>query len=115
MDRHTAIIEANHVRLRPILMTTISIVAGMLPIAFGRGAGSGSRASMAVTIIGGQMLCLLLTLLVTPVVYSYFDGLRTAKISDLVSRMWGKARKSRVAAAPSPATPVAVPVEQRGV
>ena len=76
MDRHAAIIEANHVRLRPILMTTISIVAGMLPIAFGRGAGSGSRASMAVTIIGGQMLCLLLTLLVTPVVYSYFDGMR---------------------------------------
>jgi len=62
--------------LRPILMTTIAIIAGMLPIAFGRGAGAGSRASMAVTIIGGQMLCLLLTLLVTPVVYSYFDDLR---------------------------------------
>ena len=57
-------------------MTTIAIVAGMLPIAFGRGAGAGSRASMAVTIIGGQVLCLLLTLLVTPVVYSYFDDLR---------------------------------------
>ena len=85
MDRHEAIIQANHVRLRPILMTTISIVAGMLPIAFGRGAGSGSRASMAVTIIGGQLLCLLLTLLVTPVVYSYFDGLREAKITDLVA------------------------------
>ena len=56
-------------------MTTIAIVAGMLPIAFGRGAGSGSRASMAVTIIGGQILCLLLTLLITPVVYSYFDGM----------------------------------------
>ena len=51
-------------------MTTIAIVAGMIPIAFGRGAGAGSRASMAVTIIGGQVLCLLLTLLVTPVVYS---------------------------------------------
>ena len=76
MERHQALIQANHVRLRPILMTTIAIVAGMLPIAFGRGAGSGSRASMAVTIIGGQVLCLLLTLLVTPVVYSYFDGLR---------------------------------------
>jgi len=52
------------------------IVAGMLPIAFGRGAGAGSRASIAVTIIGGQMLCLLLTLLISPVVYSYFDDLR---------------------------------------
>jgi HAE1 family hydrophobic/amphiphilic exporter-1 len=76
MSRTEALIAANHVRLRPILMTTISIVAGMLPIALGRGAGAGSRASMAVTIIGGQMLCLLLTLLITPVVYSYFDDLR---------------------------------------
>jgi HAE1 family hydrophobic/amphiphilic exporter-1 len=76
MERHQALVAASHVRLRPILMTTISIVAGMLPIAFGRGAGAGSRATMAVTIIGGQMLCLLLTLLVTPVVYSYFDDLR---------------------------------------
>ncbi len=115
MDRHEAIIEANHVRLRPILMTTISIVAGMLPIAFGRGAGSGSRASMAVTIIGGQLLCLLLTLLVTPVVYSYFDGMRTARISDLVLRVWGRMRGARRQAAPSPTTPVAVPAEQGGV
>jgi HAE1 family hydrophobic/amphiphilic exporter-1 len=109
-DRHAAIIEANHVRLRPILMTTISIVAGMLPIAFGRGAGSGSRASMAVTIIGGQMLCLLLTLLVTPVVYSYFDNLREAKISDLVAKLLRRARKREVAPAAVPAT-----AEQRGV
>jgi HAE1 family hydrophobic/amphiphilic exporter-1 len=76
MERHEALIAANHVRLRPILMTTMAIVAGMIPIAFGRGAGAGSRASMAVTIIGGQLLCLLLTLLVTPIVYSYFDDLR---------------------------------------
>jgi HAE1 family hydrophobic/amphiphilic exporter-1 len=76
MERHEALVMASHVRLRPILMTTLSIIAGMLPIAFGRGAGAGSRASMAVTIIGGQVLCLLLTLLMTPVVYSYFDDLR---------------------------------------
>ena len=76
IERHEALIQANHVRLRPILMTTIAIVAGMIPIALGRGAGAGSRASMAVTILGGQVLCLLLTLLVTPVVYSYFDDLR---------------------------------------
>ena len=66
-------------------MTTIAIVAGMMPIAFGRGAGAGSRASMAVTIIGGQVLCLLLTLLVTPVVYSYFDGLGAWRPSDLLT------------------------------
>jgi HAE1 family hydrophobic/amphiphilic exporter-1 len=76
LERDQAIVTANHVRLRPILMTTIAIVAGMLPIAFGRGSGSGSRASMAVTIIGGQAICLLLTLLVTPVVYSLFDDAR---------------------------------------
>jgi HAE1 family hydrophobic/amphiphilic exporter-1 len=76
MPRHEALIMANHVRLRPILMTTIAIIAGMIPIAFGRGEGAGSRASMAVTIIGGQCLCLLLTLLVTPVVYSCFDDLQ---------------------------------------
>ncbi|MDR0310068.1 MAG: efflux RND transporter permease subunit [Acidobacteriota bacterium] len=76
IERNEAIVTANHVRLRPILMTTIAIIAGMLPIAFGRGAGAGSRASMAVTIIGGQSLCLLLTLLVTPVIYSLFDDAR---------------------------------------
>lgn len=92
MERDAAIIAANHVRLRPILMTTIAIVAGMLPIALGRGAGSGSRASMAVTIIGGQAICLLLTLLVTPVIYSLFDDaklflkrLRTRKDSETVA------------------------------
>jgi len=100
LDKHTALNQANHVRLRPILMTTIAIVAGMLPIAFGRGAGSGSRASMAVTIIGGQMLCLLLTLLVTPVVYSYFDGMRAWRPSDVVGLL---RRKRRPAAALDPA------------
>lgn len=81
MDRLQALITANRVRLRPILMTTVAIIAGMLPIALGRGAGAGSRASMAITIIGGQMLCLLLTLLVTPVVYSCLDDLRDWRAS----------------------------------
>jgi HAE1 family hydrophobic/amphiphilic exporter-1 len=89
LDQHEALIAANHVRLRPILMTTIAIVAGMIPIAFGRGAGAGSRASMAVTIIGGQILCLLLTLLVTPVVYSYFDNLRAWSPGSLIRRLTG--------------------------
>jgi HAE1 family hydrophobic/amphiphilic exporter-1 len=97
MERHEALIVANHVRLRPILMTTISIVAGMLPIALGRGAGAGSRASMAVTIIGGQMLCLLLTLLVTPVVYSYFDDLREFNFGSLFN--WVRGRRHREQAA----------------
>jgi hydrophobic/amphiphilic exporter-1 (mainly G- bacteria), HAE1 family len=100
MERHEAIITANHVRLRPILMTTISIIAGMLPIAFGRGAGAGSRASMAVTIIGGQVLCLLLTLLITPVVYSYFDDLREWHPGRLFA--WLRRAGKAPAAAPPP-------------
>jgi HAE1 family hydrophobic/amphiphilic exporter-1 len=71
-----AIMEANRVRLRPILMTTFSIVAGLIPTAIGMGAGASQRSAIAVTIIGGQTLCLLLTLLVVPVTYSMVEGLR---------------------------------------
>jgi hydrophobic/amphiphilic exporter-1 (mainly G- bacteria), HAE1 family len=98
IERHEALIQANHVRLRPILMTTIAIVAGMLPIAFGKGAGAGSRASMAVTILGGQILCLLLTLLVTPVVYSYFDDLREWSPADALRRLLRRGGEKPVAA-----------------
>jgi HAE1 family hydrophobic/amphiphilic exporter-1 len=73
IPREEAILQANRVRLRPILMTTMMLVASMIPIALGTGPGSGGRASMAKIIIGGQMLCLLLTLLVTPIAYSIFD------------------------------------------
>jgi HAE1 family hydrophobic/amphiphilic exporter-1 len=75
MGREAAILEANHTRLRPILMTTVMLIAAMIPIALGQGPGAGARASMAKVIIGGQMLSLLLALLVTPVTYSLFDGL----------------------------------------
>ena len=71
-----AILEANRVRLRPILMTTFSIVAGLIPTAIGIGAGASQRSAIAVTIIGGQMLCLLLTLLVVPVSYSLVEDAR---------------------------------------
>jgi len=71
--RHDAIVEANHTRLRPILMTTAMLVAAMVPIALGRGPGAGARASMAKVIIGGQMLSLVLALIVTPVFYVLLD------------------------------------------
>jgi len=75
MPLREAIVRANHVRLRPILMTTFSIIAGLIPTAIGIGAGAAQRSAIAVTIIGGQTLCLLLTLLVTPVAYSLLAGL----------------------------------------
>jgi len=65
-----AIVQACRVRLRPILMTTTAIVVGLIPTALGLGAGGNQRSAIAITIIGGQTLCLLLTLLVTPVAYS---------------------------------------------
>ena len=75
MERNAAILEANHTRLRPILMTTVMLIAAMVPIALGSGPGAGARASMAKVIIGGQSLSLLLALLVTPVTYSLIDSL----------------------------------------
>jgi len=71
--RAWAIHEANRVRLRPILMTTLMLIAAMIPIALGKGPGAANRADMAKVIVGGQALSLLLSLLVTPIAYTLFD------------------------------------------
>ncbi|MEW5906408.1 MAG: efflux RND transporter permease subunit [Elusimicrobiota bacterium] len=73
MPRHQAMIEANRTRLRPILMTTLTLIVSMIPTALGTGAGAGTRRTMAMVIIGGQTLSLLITLLMTPVTYAYMD------------------------------------------
>ena len=111
LPRDEAILEANEARLRPILMTTVMLVAAMIPIATGQGPGAGARASMAKVILGGQMLSLLLTLLVTPVAYSLWD--------DMLNRgkrvaAWVRTRRDRPAPPfPPEDEPEPVPVPAR--
>ena len=83
---YEATLDSGVARLRPILMTTIAMIAGMVPIALGIGAGSQTRSPMAMAVIGGLMTSTLLTLVVIPVVFTYMDGLQIW----IFNRMRGK-------------------------
>ena len=75
MERSAALLEAARVRLRPILMTTLAMIFGMVPLAFALTEGSEQRAPMGQAVIGGVITSSLLTLVVVPVVYCWLDDL----------------------------------------
>jgi hydrophobic/amphiphilic exporter-1 (mainly G- bacteria), HAE1 family len=87
-----ALEEACRTRLRPILMTTFAIVAGLIPTALGLGIGGAQRSAIAVTIIGGQSLCLFLTLLLVPAAYLKLDALERSLANQQLKVWMGKLR-----------------------
>jgi len=86
VSRDEALIKAGSTRLRPIVMTTLAMIFGMLPLAFAIGAGAEMRAPMARAVIGGLITSTLLTLVVVPVVYTYLDSFNPAAVWARLAR-----------------------------
>jgi HAE1 family hydrophobic/amphiphilic exporter-1 len=108
MTMDDAIMQANRERLRPILMTTISLVAGMIPLVFSTGDGAVTNRSIGIVVMGGQTLCLLITLLLTPVAYSLFEDLKTLRPGRRVVVREAAAQPAPAAATLPEARPAAV-------
>jgi hydrophobic/amphiphilic exporter-1 (mainly G- bacteria), HAE1 family len=94
-----SLIEAGRIRLRPIMMTTIALIAGMIPVALGRGEGADFRAPLGRAVIGGVITSTLLTLLVIPTVYEILDNFR----EWLGEKVWRRVFRPHQDAAPKPA------------
>ncbi|MEP6492115.1 MAG: efflux RND transporter permease subunit [bacterium] len=99
IPRREALIEAGRIRLRPILMTTLALVAGMIPVALGRGEGADFRAPLGRAVIGGVIASTVLSLLVIPTMYEIFDEWR--------EWLFSKFRRATHASAPAPRHPAA--------
>jgi HAE1 family hydrophobic/amphiphilic exporter-1 len=104
--RNVALREAGETRLRPILMTTVALVAGLMPLALGLEEGSETYKGMAAVIIGGMLSSTLLSLLVVPCMYTYFDDLQSLIIAIW---HWRPFRSRKKVAAPPPMHGPAVP------
>jgi HAE1 family hydrophobic/amphiphilic exporter-1 len=97
VSRHDALIEAGRTRLRPILMTTFALIAGMIPVALGHGEGADFRAPLGRAIIGGVITSTLLTLLVIPTFYDILSGWR-----ERLGRLFGRKPKGHDTPKPAP-------------
>src|SRR5690606_28748177 len=101
-NTYDALVAANHARFRPILMTTIAMVVGMIPIAMATGDGADMNRGLAIVIIGGLLSSLFLTLIIVPVVYAIFDSIsrrfgkqKTVDYHKLITESYNGERKVR--------------------